>query len=510
MSIKFAKINHKSEKRPLFFDKNKTNFIEFDLEKTKTCKEIYETLNKEIEKKIKEIYKNIPREINFNFIMIYSRINNKFENSALIEIKMNMNYILSEIMQTNQYSLFYLPEVNNDIKRDLKLKLKEKSNSMKRADDNNLINNDELKIEKYLNHEGIYYFDKASAQFIYCKGTIDEQKISINSKKASVDILINEIKKDNYFENQIPLSLQVFQTKCPNYIFEIRQNNTTHILGVYKQKSYLIWKNAINLAKIKNKNRTIHTNFNTNIDKNNYLFYTNCHSIPSKCLIINQILENPEKRKIFLEEFDDKKISDITSNIFGYKIYIKNKEYIGALACLKQINFYIDFDNIENAKLKEIEIEKYKGIFTEERIEQYKSILKKVNDIFTKGINNSENINDVLKNVFKEDLFDNLYFQIYNEYILPFFQKLLETLKKEYNYNEKPIVIKKFHLLLSKYTMNYFDMKDINNFNCLCCSNTLDMDNVSNNIRNNSNENVINNSNDFNNDNNKNNKENTA
>lgn len=100
------------------------------------------------------------------------------------------------------------------------------------------------------------------------------------------------------------------------------------------------------------------------------------------------------------------------------------------MACLKQINFYIDFDNIENAKLKEIEIEKYKGIFTEERIEQYKSILKKVNDIFTKGINNSENINDVLKNVFKEDLFDNLYFQIYNEYILPFFQKLLETLKK--------------------------------------------------------------------------------
>jgi hypothetical protein len=320
--------------------------------------------------------------------------------------------------------------------------------------------------------------------------------------------LINEIKKDNYFENQIPLSLQVFQTKCPNYIFEIRQNNTTHILGVYKQKSYLIWKNAINLAKIKNKNRRIYTNFNMNIDKNNYLFYTNCHSIPSKCLIINELLENPEKRKIFFEEFDDKKISDITSNIFGYKIYIKNKEYIGALACLKQINFYIDFDNIENDKLKEIEIEKYKDIFTRERIEFYKSILKKVNDIFTKGINGGENINDVLKDVFKEDLFDNLYFHIYNLYILPYFQKLKETLQKEYNYNEKPIVIKKFHLLLSKYTMNYFDMNNINNFNCLCSNNAIDMDNETNNIRNNSNENVINNSNDSNNDNIKNKKEN--
>ena len=51
------------------------------------------------------------------------------------------------------------------------------------------------------------------------------------------------------------------------------------------------------------------------------------------------ILENPEKRRIFFEVFDDKKIADITTNIFNYKINIKNKDFIGALACLKQINF---------------------------------------------------------------------------------------------------------------------------------------------------------------------------
>ena len=406
----------------------------------------------------------------------------------LTEIKLDRSFILTELMQTNQYNLFYLPEANNDIKRDLKLKLKEKNNEYinKKKDDYTPIKNKELKIERYLNNAGIYYFDKTNAQFIYCKGSVDEQKIIINTKKINVEIIINEIKKDSYFENTIPLSLQVFETKCPNYIFEIRQNNTTHILGVYKQKSFLIWKNAINSAKIKNKSRRIHNHFKIDISKYNNSFYTNCHSISSKCLIINQILENPEKRKIFFEEFDDKKISDITSNIFMYKIYIKKKEFIGALACLKQITFYIDFENIENEKEKEIEIKKYKDIFTKDKIDNYKTILKKINDIVSDNINNGQDINIILKDAFKDDLFDKLYFQIYDVFILPFFQKLKDILQREYNYNQKPVIIKKYHLLLSKYTMNYLDMKDINNFNCLC-NNTLEMDI---NIRNNSNENI--------------------
>lgn len=495
MSSKNSKTPQKTDKRPLFFDRKKINFLEFDLEKTKTCKDIYTVLNKEIEKKINELYKNIPKEIHFNFIMIYSKLNNKFDNSSMIEIKINMSFVLTEIMQTNQCNLFYLPQMNNDIKRDIKLKLKEKNNKFgnKKLWDYNSLNNNELKLEKFLINEGIYYFDKTTAQFIYGKGTIDEQEIFINLKKSNVEILINQIKKDHYFENKIPLSLQVFETKCPNYILEIRQNNTTHILGLYKQKSYLLWKNAINSAKIKSSNRIIDNYLNSEINKSNYLFYTNCHSIPSKCIIINQILENPQKRKIFLEEFDDKKIADITSNIYSYKINIKNKEYIGALACLKQISFYIDYDNIEKEQLRELEIEKYKNIFTKEIIENYKTILKNVNNIFKNNINKGKDVYDHLKDIFKEDLFDVLYFQIYDLYILPFFEKLKEKLKKEYNYNEKPVVIKKFHLLLSKYTIDYTDMKEINNFNCFFGNNNFDMDNNINNIRDNSSENFTNN-----------------
>lgn len=472
----------RSDKSKLYFDRNRIYFIEFDIEKINTCQKIYETLKNDIEKKIHLLYRNIPKGINFNFIVIFSKINSRYDNKSLIEIKIDMSFKFTELMQTNQYSLYYLPEIKYDIKKNLfEARFKE---ALNKKEEKVNINNTEL--EKYLNNEGIYYFDKSIVQFLYGKGYVDEQKIIINCKKLNIEILINQIKKDEYFDNKIPLSLQVFQTKCPNYIFEIRQNNTTHILGLYKQKSFLTWKNAVTFAKIKNKSRRIDSLLNKDLHQNNYTLFTNCHSVPSKCMVIDHILENTEKRQIFLEEFDDKKIADITSNIYNYKMNIKNKDYIGALACLKQISFYIDFDNIENEFEKKVEMEKYKNIFTKERIDKYKTLVKKVNDVFTNAIKKGEDIKNILEGFFEQDLFDNLYSQIYEIYIIPFFQKMKETLNKEYNHDRKPKMIKKLDLLLSKYTMNYFGMNDINNFNCFCNKETSNMDN--NNNRNNIND----------------------
>ena len=472
----------RSDKSKLYFDRNRIYFIEFDIEKINTCQKIYETLKNDIEKKIHLLYRNIPKGINFNFIVIFSKINSRYDNKSLIEIKIDMSFKFTELMQTNQYSLYYLPEIKYNIKKNLfEARFKEALNKKEEK-----INTNNTELEKYLNNEGIYYFDKSIVQFLYGKGYVDEQKIIINCKKLNIEILINQIKKDEYFDNKIPLSLQVFQTKCPNYIFEIRQNNTTHILGLYKQKSFLTWKNAVTFAKIKNKSRRIDSLLNKDLHQNNYTLFTNCHSVPSKCMVIEHILENTEKRQIFLEEFDDKKIADITSNIYNYKTNIKNKDYIGALACLKQISFYIDFDNIENEYEKKVEMEKYKNIFTKERIDKYKTLVKKVNDVFTNAIKKGEDIKNILEGFFEQDLFDNLYSQIYEIYIIPFFQKMKETLNKEYNHDRKPKMIKKLDLLLSKYTMNYFGMNDINNFNCFCNKETSNMDN--NNNRNNIND----------------------
>ena len=462
----------KVDKRQLYFDRNRKNYIEFDLEKTKNCMEIYDSFHEEIEKKINDLYNTDKnKKMNFSFIMMYSRTN-KLDNSGLIELKLDKEAQLSDIMINKQYFLCYLPEnkININQKRKTRNKLEENINNDRFKDvERRTSKNHEL--EKYLTNEGVYYLDKEKVQFLYGKGTIDENTININCKKANIEILIKDIKKEECFENKVPPSIEDFKIKCPNYIFQIHQNNITHFLGLYKQKSYLIWKNAINLAKIKNNDNTIDSSFNSNIFTYNYLLYVKRHSIPSKCYIINQLLENAEKRQIFLDEYKDKKISDIANSIYAYKINIKNNKFFEAWMSLKQISFYVDFNNIEDEGLRKREKEKYSKIFTQERIDLYNNAVKKVNEAIKTIKNYEKEMNNVLKKIFEIDLFDNLYYNIYELYIWPYFQKIKNMLNTEYGYDQKPDIIQKFHLLLSRYCANYFDMNNMDNFNCLCVPN---------------------------------------
>ena len=462
----------KVDKRQLYFDRNRKNYIEFDLEKTKNCMEIYESLHEEIEKKINDLPNTDKnKNMNFSFIMMYSRTN-KLDNSGLIELKLDKEAQLSDIMINKQYFLCYLPEnkININQKRKTRNKLEENINNDRFKDvERRTSKNHEL--EKYLTNEGVYYLDKEKVQFLYGKGTIDENTININCKKTNIEILIKDIKKEECFENKVPPSIEDFKIKCPNYIFQIHQNNITHFLGLYKQKSYLIWKNAINLAKIKNNDNTIDSSFNSNIFTYNYLLYVKRHSIPSKCYIINQLLENAEKRQIFLDEYKDKKISDIANSIYAYKINIKNNKFFEAWMSLKQISFYVDFNNIEDEGLRKREKERYSKIFTQERIDLYNNAVKKVNEAIKTIKNYEKEMNNVLKKIFEIDLFDNLYYNIYELYIWPYFQKIKNMLNTEYGYDQKPDIIQKFHLLLSRYCANYFDMNNMDNFNCLCVPN---------------------------------------
>ena len=462
MSGKLQKI----DKRQLYFDRNRKMFIEFDLEKTRTCLEIKEELNEEIEKKITEIYKS--NNNNFCFIMVYSRSKN--DNSSLIEMKLDLNTHLSDIMVNKQYYLCYLPisKANITQKRKVRNKIEDDHIRHERFKDVERDSFSTHEIEKYLLNEGVYYFDKEKAEFTYAKGYVDENKIIINCKKSVVEISISEIKKEDFYENKVPTSIEILKIKCPNFIFEIHQNNVLHFLGLYKLKSYLLWKNCINSAKIKNNNTSVDLTFNTNIFNYNYLLFVKRHSIPSKCYIINQILENPEKRQIFFDGYHDKKISDLIISIFSYKVNIKNNKYVEAWICLKQISFYIDYNNIKDETQKNREKEKYSKIFTQELIDFYNSVVKNVNEAITKIKNYKEEINIVLKNIFKFDLFDNLYYNIYEYYLYPYFLKVKTMLNTEYQYDQKPEIIQKFHLLLSKYCINFFNMKNLDNFNCLC------------------------------------------
>ena len=486
MSSKNLKLP-KVDKRQLFLDRNRKNYLEFDLEKMQTCLEIFESLHEDIDKKLFEIYKNTIKKTNFSFIMIKS--SSKWDNS-LIEIKLDLETQISDLMVNKQYYLYYLPvnRFNIDKKRRVRNKFEEEihKDRFKDVERNSSTARD---VEKYLSNEGIYIFDKEKVQFIYGKGNIDDNKFIINYKKNNIEILINDIKKDEYFENKIPPSLENFQIKYPNYIFQIQQNNITHFLGVYKEKSYLIWKNAIYSAKIKSNNNKIDSNFNSEITNHNYILFVRSQSIPNKCYIINQLLENPLKRQIFFDEYKDKKISDIVNGIFSYKINFKNKKYFEAWVCLKQITFYVDFNNIEDEGQKNREKEKYTKIFTQEIIDNYNNVLKRVNEAVKKIKNYDKEINDVLKDIFEFNLFDNLYYKIFELHIWPYFQNVKKILNIDYEYNQKPKIIQKFHLLVSRYCSDYYNMKNMDNYNCLCISSEKEIEEEQFNVANN---NIIN------------------
>ena len=157
---------------------------------------------------------------------------------------------------------------------------------------------------------------------------------------------------------------------------------------------------------------------------------------------------------------------------------IKNIKFCQTWLFLKEISFYVDFENIENEVKKKRKMEKYSNVFNPERIKLYNNVVNKVNEEIKKITNYQEEMNNVLKDVLKFDLFDNLYYHIYELFIFPYFTNVKKMLNTEYQYNQKPNIIQQFHLLLSKYCVNYFEMNKIDNFNCLCSTSSNETENI--------------------------------
>ena len=105
-----------------------------------------------------------------------------------MEIKVGRIQQLSNIMINLQYSLCYLPqnEINVEYKRKARNRIKEEhhvNNRFKDVERDTISNHN---IEKYLNNEGVYYFDKEKVEFFYGKVYVDENKIYVNCKTSKV------------------------------------------------------------------------------------------------------------------------------------------------------------------------------------------------------------------------------------------------------------------------------------------------------------------------------------
>ena len=125
-------------------------------------------------------------------------------------------------------------------------------------------------------------------------------------------------------------------------------------------------------------------------------------------------------------------------------------------------------DKKDNNNIINIQSDKAINIFTLEKFNKYKKVAEEIDEkvkkikiegslyLFQNEIRNS------LNNVIKEDLFDDIFFYLYNLYISPYFQEIKKILEKGSIPTEKPLIRQKYQFLLALYfnCINYMDMKN--------------------------------------------------
>ena len=164
------------------------------------------------------------------------------------------------------------------------------------------------------------------------------------------------------------------------------------------------------------------------------------------CFVINQILSNEEKRKMFLSVFSEKKICSIIMNILTYKSLIKMDEYLEAWMCFKEILTYIDSYNTKTQPPNQ-----------DQRIsEASNENVKKINMVNASLSLFKTEMKRALHEILKEDLFEDVLNSLYKLYIVPYFNEVKNNLEKSSIPTEKPLIREKFQFLLAIYFNRIF------------------------------------------------------
>ena len=259
-------------------------------------------------------------------------------------------------------------------------------------------------------------------------------------------------------------------------------------MAQFKDSYQLQWENAIKTAITNYKNYNIDLNLNIKISSTKTSIYATHHSIVNNCFLINKMLFNEEKRKIFFSNFSDKKISAIVYNIIMYKDLIKKNKYLESWMRFKEILTYIDSYHISN-EINENRIitddNKINSIFTTNRINKYKKISEDANESVGKikedsSLNLFQNeIKNALCDILKDDLFDDMFYYLYTLYIVPYFDEIKILLRKGAIPGEKPLIRQKFQFLLAIYIFKIIKVT-INNYYLICPKISTDDKNVIN------------------------------
>ena len=318
-----------TSKYNLYLDREKLKFIQIDLDNNTTCDKILLQYRDSLTDKINSIYsKNIDECL---FLIIESKINKKNDEiPTLMEFKVNKRTKLYNLLQNPQNNLYFLPKRKSNKEERLKARNENigTENFFELAETNYFLNKD---TEEYLPKTIFYLYDSTKQIFTKEKGSVDNQKITIyksNTNKELIEISVKDIIKDLFYSDtsQAPYKKNLpIKGDKPKFYIEILTNKLTYFFGQYKENLYYQWEHAIKKAITKYNNFNMELNLNMKINSSKTGIYATQHSIIDNCFMINKVLFNEEKRKMFFSISPEKKICSIIINILTYKDLIKKK-----------------------------------------------------------------------------------------------------------------------------------------------------------------------------------------
>ena len=469
MSSQEKKNEIATSKYNLYLDREKLKFIQIDLGNNTTCDKILMQYKDSLTDTINSIYsKNIDECL---FLIIESKINKKNDEiPTLMEFKVNKRTKLYNLLQNPQNNLYFLPKRKSNKEERLKARNENigTENFFELAETNYFLNKN---TEEYLPKTIFYLYDSTKQIFTKEKGSVDNQKITIyksNTNKELIEISVKDIIKDLFYSDtsQAPYKKNLpIKGDKPKYYIEIITNKLTYFFGQYKENLYYQWEHAIKKAITKYNNFNMELNLNMKINSSKTGIYATQHSIIDNCFMINKVLFNEEKRKMFFAISPEKKICSIIINILTYKDLIKKDEYLEAWMRFKEILTYIESYDIHSQSQDFIKKNaKILKIFSHEKINSYKKIseasnenVKKINMVNASLSLFQIEVKKALNEILKENLFDDVLISLYKIYIIPFFEEVKNTLKKGSHPLEKPPIREKFQFLLAIYFNRIFN-----------------------------------------------------
>ena len=470
MSSQEKKNEIATSKYNLYLDREKLKFIQIDLDNNTTCDKILMQYKDSLTDTINSIYsKNIDECL---FLIIESKINKKNDDNipTLMEFIVNKRTKLYNLLQNPQNNLYFLPKRKPNKEERLKARNENigTENFFELAETNYFLNKN---TEEYLPKTIFYLYDSTKQIFTKEKGSVDNQKITIyksNTNKELIEISVKDIIKDLFYSDtsQAPYKKNLpIKGDKPKFYIEIITNKLTYFFGQYKENLYYQWEHAIKKAITKYNNFNMELNLNMKINSSKTGIYATQHSIIDNCFMINKVLFNEEKRKMFFAISPEKKICSIIINILTYKDLIKKDEYLEAWMRFKEILTYIESYDIHSQSQDFIKKnEKILKIFSHEKINSYKKIseasnenVKKINMVNASLSLFQIEVKKALNEILKENLFDDVLISLYKIYIIPFFEEVKNTLKKGSHPLEKPPIREKFQFLLAIYFNRIFN-----------------------------------------------------